>query len=319
MVSLKKKKLVITTSIIIVILLASLIGISNYFYNLAVARSGPKDFLNNNPDLELSSGVTLRDEGKKWLDKTQFDEIIITSNDDLKLKGYYFEAKVPTNKTVIIAHGYTGEAKDMARFAKFYQEKLGYNVLMPDARGHGDSEGDYIGFGWHERKDYVQWINYIIEKKGKDSEILLHGVSMGGATVLMTSGENLPKQVKAIVEDCGYTSAEGVLEYQLKRMYNLSGFPIVNSTSMLTKLKAGYTFSEASALEQVKKAKLPIMFIHGEKDTFVPFEMVYELYEAANTEKELYVVPDAEHANAYDIDPALYEEKVINFVTKYIK
>lgn len=314
-----KKKLIITSFIIIVILLASLIGVSNYFYNLPVARSGPKDFMNNNPDLELSSGVTLRDEGGKWLDNTPLEEIVITSNDDLKLKGYYFEAKVPTNKTVIIAHGYTGKAKDMARFAKFYQEKLGYNVLMPDARGHGESEGDYIGFGWHERKDYVQWINYIIKKKGMDSEILLHGVSMGGATVLMTSGENLPKQVKAIVEDCGYTSAEGVLEYQLKRMYNLPGFPIVNSTSLLTKLKSGYTFSEASALEQVKKAKLPIMFIHGEKDSFVPFEMVYELYKAANTEKELYVVPDAEHANAYDINPTLYEEKVTNFITKYIK
>lgn len=315
----RKKKLIITSSIIILILVASLIGVSNYFYNLAVARSGPKDFLNNNPDLELSTGVTLKDEGKKWLDNTPFEEIIMTSNDGLKLKGYFFEAKVPTNKTVIIAHGYTGKAKDMARFAKFYQEKLGYNVLMPDARGHGESEGDYIGFGWHERKDYVQWINYIIEKKGVDSEILLHGVSMGGATVLMTSGENLPEQVKAIVEDCGYTSAEGVLEYQLKRMYNLPGFPIVNVTSMLTKLKAGYTFSEASALEQVKKAKVPIMFIHGEKDTFVPFEMVYELYDAANTEKELYVVPDAEHGNAYDINPSLYEEKVTNFVTKYIK
>lgn len=319
MVNLRKKKLIITSSIIIVILVASLIGVSNYFYNLAVARSGPKDFLNNNPDLESSSGITLRDEGEKWLANTPFEEINLTSDDGLKLKGYYFEAKVPTNKTAIIAHGYTGKAKDMARFAKFYQEKLGYNVLMPDARGHGESEGDYIGFGWHERKDYVQWINYIIEKNGMDSEILLHGVSMGGATVLMTSGEKLPEQVKAIVEDCGYTSAEDVLEYQLKRMYHLPGFPIVNSTSMLTKLKAGYTFSEASALEQVKKAKVPIMFIHGEKDTFVPFEMVYELYEAANTEKELYVVPDAEHGNAYDTNPSLYEEKVTNFVTKYIK
>lgn len=319
MVNLRKKKLIITSSIIIVILVASLIGVSNYFYNLAVARSGPKDFLNNNPDLESSSGITLRDEGEKWLANTPFEEINLTSYDGLKLKGYYFEAKVPTNKTAIIAHGYTGKAKDMARFAKFYQEKLGYNVLMPDARGHGESEGDYIGFGWHERKDYVQWINYIVEKKGMDAEILLHGVSMGGATVLMTSGEKLPEQVKAIVEDCGYTSAEDVLKYQLKRMYHLPGFPIVNSTSMLTKLKAGYTFSEASALEQVKKAKVPIMFIHGEKDTFVPFEMVYELYEAANTEKELYVVPDAEHGNAYDTNPSLYEEKVTNFVTKYIK
>ncbi|WP_042350291.1 alpha/beta hydrolase [Bacillus massiliigorillae] len=310
--------MIITLTVVIVILLASLIGVSSYFYNIAVA-SGPKDFLNDNPDLEVSSDMNLKYEGKEWLARTTFEDVTITSDDGLKLKGYYFEAKKPTNKTVIIAHGYSGVAKDMARFAKFYQEKLDYNVLMPDARGHGESEGNYIGFGWPERRDYQKWINYIIEKNGQDSEIVLHGVSMGGATVLMTSGEELPKQVKAIVEDCGYTSAEGVLKYQLKRMYNLPSFPIIGSTSAMTKLRAGYTFAEASALEQVKKAKLPILFIHGEDDTFVPVEMVHELYKAAKTEKELYLVPNAEHGNAYDANPATYEQKVTEFIGKYIQ
>jgi len=141
---------------------------------------------------------------------------------------------------------------------------------------------------------------------------------MGSATVLMTSGENLPKQVKAVIADCGYTSAKDILTYQLKRMYHLPSFPIIQSTSLLTKIRAGYFFEEASALEQVKKTKLPIFFIHGDSDTFVPVKMVYDLYEAANGEKELYIVPNAEHGNAYDAEPNVYEDKVTHFLKKYI-
>ncbi len=308
----------IILSIILSVLVVGLIGVSDYFYNIAVA-SGPKTFLDDNPDLEVSSDMSVKYEGKEWLGRTPYEEVSITSYDGLKLKGYYFKAEEPTNKTAIIAHGYSGKALDMARFAKFYQEDLGYNVLMPDARGHGESEGDYIGFGWPERKDYVKWIDFILDQNGQDSEIVLHGVSMGGATVMMTSGEELPEQVKAVVVDCGYTSAEGVLKYQLKRMYNLPSFPIIQSTSAMTKLRAGYSFAEASALEQVKKTKLPILFIHGEDDTFVPVEMVHELYEAADTEKELYLVPNAEHGNAYDANPDMYEKKVTSFIGQYIK
>lgn len=110
---------------------------------------------------------------------------------------------------------------------------------MPDARGHGKSEGDYIGFGWDERKDYLQWINRII-KKDPQSEIVLHGVSMGAATVMMTSGEKLPDNVKAFVEDCGYSSVKGELGYQLKEMFNLPAFPLIPVTSLVTKVRAGY-------------------------------------------------------------------------------
>ena len=136
---------------------------------------------------------------------------------------------------------------------------------------------------------------------------------------MMTSGEKLPKQVKAVVADCGYTSARDILSYQLGEMYSLPSFPLIQGTSLLTKLRAGYSFEEASAVEQVKKTSLPIFFIHGEKDTFVPVEMVHELYEAANGEKELYIVPGAEHGNAYDADPEIYEKKVAEFLEPYMK
>src|SRR5699024_6839140 len=110
----------------------------------------------------------------------------------------------------IIAHGYMGDAESMYQFADMYH-RLGYNVLVPDARGHGKSQGDYIGFGWPERKDYVKWIHEVLSQNGSKENIILHGVSMGAATVMMTSGEKLPTNVKAIIEDCGYSSIQAEL------------------------------------------------------------------------------------------------------------
>ncbi|GAE36874.1 alpha/beta hydrolase [Halalkalibacter akibai] len=296
-------------------------GTSFYFYHKAI-RSSSKPFLNEDPDLTKSKSASKfikmeTDDPKTWFSRQNVNTVHILSNDGLILQGYLLEARRQTQHTVIIAHGYSGQARDMARYARFYYEKLGYNVLLPDARGHGASEGHYIGFGWHERKDYLSWINSVIERYGAQSKITLHGVSMGAATVLMTSGENLPKQVKAVVADCGYTSAKDVLTHQLKRMYHLPSFPLLQVTSLLTKLKAGYTFSEASALKQVKKASIPILFIHGEEDRFVPTSMVHQLYNAAKSKKELMLVPNATHGEAYVVNTNAYETKIRQFLHKY--
>lgn len=136
---------------------------------------------------------------------------------------------------------------------------------------------------------------------------------------MMTSGEDLPANVKAIVEDCGYTSVKDELTFQLKRMYHLPAFPIVDTTSMLTKIRAGYSFGEASALEQVKKSKTPTLFIHGDNDTFVPTEMVHTVYENSPVEKELYIVPNAGHGEAFRRDPVKYESVVSEFIGRFVK
>ncbi|WP_455676005.1 alpha/beta hydrolase [Pradoshia sp.] len=311
------KNTIIIISVILALIITGIIGASFYFYNVAVKRA-EKDFMSSDPNLAVSTPKVLQAEAKKWAGTVKFEEVEITSNDGLALAGYYLPAEEETNKTVIIAHGYSGRALGMYAYAKYYHEALGFNVLMPDARGHGKSEGDYIGFGWHERKDTAQWIDYVLDRNGTDNEIALHGVSMGSATVLMTSGEDLPEQVKTVIADCGYTSALDILSYQLGEMYSLPSFPLIQSTSLLTKIRAGFSFAEASALKQVKKTSLPIFFIHGKEDAFVPVEMVYELYEAANGEKELYIVPDAEHGNAYDADPETYENKVKEFLHQHM-
>ncbi|MFF2091839.1 alpha/beta hydrolase [Paenibacillus sp. NPDC058174] len=311
-------KLVISIAALLLIVIT---GASFYFYNVAIARDD-KSFLNGNPDLAVTAAAAeadVIDGDEHWWEKQHFEDWQLYSDDGLNLHAYYLAAPAPTDKTVIIAHGYSGEAATMGKLAQMYNEKLGYNVLLPDARGHGRSEGRYIGFGWPERKDYLGWIASVLNHSGSGSQIVLHGVSMGGATVMMTSGEELPSQVKAIIEDCGYTSVQDELSYQLKRMYRLPSFPLLHSTSLLTKIRAGYAFNEASALKQVKKTDKPMLFIHGDADLFVPTDMVYELYENGPEHKKLYVVPGAGHGQARKTDPVSYDREVSEFIGAYVK
>lgn len=306
---------------LILLLLIALVWGSFFFYNMAIGRNDKSHIFGGGEEVEQDEEEELAfDEepfNANWINEQGYDTWEIVSNDGLKLKAYYVKSKNPTAKTAIIAHGYSSNAKDMSSYGQMFNENLGYNVLLPDARGHGESEGDYIGFGWPERKDYLQWIDKIIEVNGNESEIVLFGVSMGGATVMMTSGEELPIQVKSIIEDCGYSSVDKELKFQLKSMFNIPSFPILQTTSLLTKIRAGYGFYEASSVKQVAKSKVPILFIHGSNDTFVPTDMIYDVYEACNSEKDLYIVEGAVHGMAYYTDKEGYENKVREFIEKY--
>ena len=216
----------------------------------------------------------------------------------------------------ILCHGYTGHAEEMADFAREFYGR-GYQVLMPDARGHGKSEGDYIGMGWPDRRDIVCWARHLADGEGA-KDIVLLGISMGGAMVMMASGEKLPLQVRAIVEDCGYTSAWDEFHYQLKMLYHLPSFPLLNMMDMFARKRAGYGLKEASALKQVAKCKIPMMFIHGKKDSMVPYEMLRPLYEAATCPKELFVAEQAGHGESRQAEPEEYWKRVFAFLGKYL-
>lgn len=289
----------------------------SYFYNLSILRR-KKEFLNHDPDLRDTKSGVQWDSKKEWLQQQTKEDLTIEAQDGLKLSAIYLPCPTTSDKTVILIHGYNSWNGSMGGFAQYYLEELSYNVLMPDLRGHGKSEGNYIGFGWHDRKDILQWIDAMLEKTGKKTQIVLHGVSMGGGTVLMTSGEKLPGNVKCIVSDCAYHSVTGILRYQMKRMYKLPQFPLIHVTSLISKLRAGYFFGEASALKQVRKAKLPILFIHGSTDKFVPTDMVYELYEAASCPKQLLVIEGAAHGTSFWKDPAAYKAALEGFLQEYV-
>lgn len=316
----KKRGLKLLIGILSILVIID-IAASFYFYNLAIERN-TKDFLQGNDDLEVSAEamkVFTEGDWRTWVDKQDFEQWKLNSYDDLELNAYFLPAKEPTTKTVILAHGYLGSGLDMGLYGQHYYENLGYNILMPDARGHGESEGDYIGFGWHDRLDYMKWIDLVIEKFGADSEIVLHGVSMGAATVLMASGEDLPDNVEAIVSDSAYTSVEDLLAYQMKRMYHLPKFPFLTTTSLVTDMKAGYDFEEASALKQVKQTDIPILYYHGNADTFVPTKMVHKLYENTDSPTEIMTIDNAGHGEGFVVEKKAYVEKLNGFLGKYLK
>ena len=191
--------------------------------------------------------------------------------------------------------------------------------MIVDERAHGRSEGTYIGFGCLDRYDAKVWIDYLVERLGEDCSILLHGDSMGAATVLMTTGLDLPKQVKAAVSDCAFTSAWEVFCAVLKNMYHLPPFPIMQIANQMVKKNAGYELDECNARREVKKAQIPILFIHGKSDTFVPCSMVYEMYDACPTEKKLVVVEGAGHVESCYKDPEKYEDAIRSFIFPIIE
>ncbi|MGM8365773.1 alpha/beta hydrolase [Virgibacillus sp. W0181] len=315
----KKRWIKIIAGLFGVLLVIDIIA-SFYFYNLAIERN-VKDFLQGNSDLEVSAeamNVFLEGDWRSWVREQPFEQWEMTSNDGLTLQGYYLEAEVPTNKTVVFTHGYLGRGSDMGLYGQYYYEELGYNVFYADMRGHGKSEGDYIGFGWHDRLDLIDWLDVIIEKRGQDSELVMHGLSMGAATVLMASGEKLPDHVKAIVADSPYTSVYDLFAYQMKRMYHLPAFPILPSTSIVTKVRAGYSLTEASALDQVKKAEVPILYIHGNEDSFVPTNMAQTLYENTKSEKEIITIDGAGHGEGFVLNKEKYVNALSGFLEKYI-
>lgn len=312
----KKKKIILTISILLLVVILGVGGlVGNYFYNLALNPFTSKDMIFGDDDDDTSLEV---EADVNWLIKdSNYIDTYITSSDNLKLHAYEVKNENKTDKWAIVVHGYTSEGKLLSSKAK-HLYNMGYNVLVPDLRSHGTSEGNYIGMGWHDRLDIIDWINYIV-KNNPNSKIALHGTSMGSATVLMVSGEKLPSNVKAIVADCGYTSVYDEFSYQLKKLFNLPAFPIMNFSDVITHIRAGYCLNDASAINQVKKSTTPILYIHGDKDDFVPYYMMDELYNATNSEKEKLTIEGGEHANSDLVNPKLYWSTVNSFLEKYIE
>ena len=237
-----------------------------------------------------------------------------TSPDGLKLHAYFFPTEEKPKKFVLGIHGYKSYARpEFGPYIQWYQS-LGYSLLLPDDRAHAPSEGKYIGFGVLDRLDCVDWANWIVENYGSDVEILIHGVSMGGATVLAASAEDaLPGQVMGIVSDCGYTAAWEILTCQLRDTFHIPPVLVLPAAEKFCKALAGYDFHSFTPIEQVKKAKVPILFVHGTEDKMVPYFMVDKLYEVCASRKAKFVVEGAGHAESIALDPEGYHRAVRDF------
>lgn len=321
----RSKKRIIRTTVIVIcaLLVAAILFGANYLVDFAVKS----DFETPNimPEISISDEAidhildTWDEQDADMRDRIEevgSQTVTIFSDEGMRLCSELIPAESESHKWAIAVHGYRGVHSDVYPLALYYSEE-NYNVLMPDLRGCGDSEGDYVGMGWLDRKDMLRWIDLILQKD-PEAEIVLHGISMGGATVCMTSGEDLPANVKAIVSDCAYTSVWDIFSDELKLLFHLPDFPILHLASAFCSLRAGYGFREASSLEQVKKATVPMLFIHGSEDNFVSTDMVYVLYDACAAEKELLVVDGAWHGTSCNHNPELYFETLFSFLDSCI-
>ncbi len=322
----KTKKIlgIVAAVIVVVLLLVDILG-ANYLVSFAIGRTtsggasvAPKPTTTQATRSTVDENwEVIRQETEEWYENNTPEVAQITSADGLKLYADIYTSNPDSHKWVIAVHGYTASRLMMPSYGCMFS-RHGFNVLAPDLKGHGESEGDYIGMGWPDRKDILLWIDVICQRDPQ-AEIVLYGVSMGAATVMMTSGEDLPSNVKAVVEDCGYTSVWDIFADEMDVLFHLPTFPLLNTASVIATMRAGYDFTEASSVEQVKKSTVPMMFIHGSEDNFVHTEMVYDVYAACNTRKEIMVVENAGHGQSYYYAPEMYEERVFAFLDEVME
>lgn len=241
--------------------------------------------------------------------------ITIPNRENRYMNALLYKQSEPSSKYALLVHGYRSQPKSLSYLAKHYFE-AGYNVLLPYMRAHKGSDYEYSTMGWEERFDIIDWINYI-DNETRNAHVVLHGVSMGGATVMMTTGELLPPSVKCAIEDCGYTSVYDAYAYKIPKMMHLPAFPTVDLFGLAIKKKVGFDIRVASALDQVKRSSVPTLFIHGEDDSVVPVSSAYTLYKEASCEKDILIVKGADHAMSPLIAPEKYWSRVWSFIDSH--
>ena len=300
-----------------VLLVACSVFVSEYLFKIIIYRQKKSS---SQKDIDAVASwyrhYPIAKEGRRWLEGMPYINVYIKSFDGLRLYGALLENY--SDKIVICVHGFTGSGKkDFASLAQAYY-KNGYNVLLVDNRAHGQSEGKYVGFGVLDRFDLRNWVKYVINRFGSNVQMLLHGSARGAATVLMAS-RIMPKNVRGIIADCGFTSVYEIFEYVLKRDYHLPKFPIIYLTNIMSKIRAGYGYKDVNTTAEIARSDIPILFIHGENDEFVPLWMTMKNYSHCKAYKELFIVRESEHAESHYIDKKGYERRILRFIEKMSK
>lgn len=253
----------------------------------------------------------------KWIEQQDTENISITSERGDLLKGYLTLNKNNSNVFVFFAHGCrTDHNGDPANFMRYYIEK-GYNFLSVDHVAQGKSGGAYMGYDYFESIDSLEWLDYLIRRFGNDIKIIIHGVSMGGATICRMA-DKVPSQVKLAVADCPYTSALEEFDHVAKSAGIKHTSTILKAINAMNRKFAGYDFKDTNVRNAVKNSKVPVLFVHGKADDFVPARMGIELYEICENEKELYLVDNAIHAQSIKTDETGYHKKLDEFIDKYL-
>ena len=253
----------------------------------------------------------------KWMSEIRSKKrelVEVTSFDGLKLRGYYYEYS-PDSPLELIFHGYGGNAERDLSGGVERCFALGRSVILIDQRGAGMSEGKVCSFGINERRDCLEWIKFATYKFGKKRPIIIGGVSMGAATVMMASCEDLPKNVVCVMADCGYSSSKDIIKKVVREMKLPVGiiYPFIRLGGMLY---GKFDIEEITPVEAVAKSRTPIVYLHGDVDDFVPFEMSVECFNATKAPKKLVTIEGAGHGLAFPQNPHKYVESLREFETE---
>ena len=293
-------------------------SITNFMMRVALDREAPKI-----KNLEKARGYLCRipnaaaffqtlDEAGKVLEHSDCEVIEINSYDGEKLIGHWHECE-DAERVIVAMHGWRSSWwRDFGMIAEFWHSNR-CNVLYAEQRGQNNSGGNCIGFGLTERFDCPEWVKWVNQRCGKKLPVYLAGVSMGAATVLMAAGLDFPDNVRGIIADCGFTSPEEIWRHVARHNLHLSYGIRSAAANEICKRKLHMAANEYSTIEALKATRIPVLFIHGTDDHFVPVEMTYENYKVCASSKRLFVVPGADHGMSYLVDREGYQKEMLNF------
>ena len=299
--------------LLLLVLVLLLIAISYWLFYIGVCRY-PRD-----KKVKISKKLLPYAEqingGMDWFRSQELERVEISAYDGTRLVGQYLYHP-QTKGTILLMHGFRSDAyyDFSCAFQAYYA--LGYSLLCVHQRAHGLSGGQYICYGIKERYDCRDWARYLCDRFGPEHDIFLDGLSMGSSTVLMATSLELPKSVRGVIADCGFTSPYEEFKEILKRMH-LPEHPFLDIAEVFSRLMAGFGFRDYSTLEAMRVNTLPVLFLHGEADDFVPMRFSIENYAACQAEKELITVPGAGHGMSYLLDTERCKEALGRFLSRH--
>lgn len=313
----------IWTGLKIVVLLTIVTAIVGFFLSrdlMIRGRSG-EQISKQNMNVAANTHSTRleqREDGKSWNETVKKEKLTMEADDGKILVAQKIVINKANDNWVVILHGQNGNVEDIYDIGLYYASE-GYNILMPDLRAHGESEGSYYGMGWLDRLDVINWIDVILDEH-PSANVIIHGIDLGADTALMLSGEPLKESIKAIVAEGAYTSAWDAVKTEYKvRHPKWPVFPMMHMLNPVAKVWGGYTLTEADAVKQVRNTKVPILLIRGANDTYVTEAMTQELDQAIASEHEVLTIATGTHEDCRFAEPDTYYGKVMEFIEKHVK
>lgn len=262
--------------------------------------------------LSFSNALPNKLDNDYWFENVEKSKQWILGEDDILLNATSIKNENSSNRWVLCAHGYGMSGTQILDVARQFYKK-GYNCLLPDFSAHGESEGNYTTLGWKEKEEIKSWIRWIL-KENSTAEIVLHGVSIGANAILNAAGDGLPENVRCIISDSAYSTMTDLLKYQINQYLKLPLNVLLPGIQFLNKIKSEFSITDADTVKQVKKSEIPTLFIHGEEDSFAPYEMVFDLFYECSAPKDLISFEQSRHADAFL--QATYFEKIFDFISR---